>query len=135
MAKVTGIGGVFFKSRNDKAALAEWYEKHLGMPIEKSFGGAILRWPDDTAEDNGLTVWHVAGKESQWFSPSDSSFMINYRVDNLTEMIDQLRADGVEIVGGPESHENGKFAWIMDPDGNKVELWEPMLWDDKNKGA
>jgi predicted enzyme related to lactoylglutathione lyase len=135
MAKVTGIGGVFFKTKSDKAALAAWYEKHLGLPIEKSFGGAILRWPEDTAEDKGLTVWHVAGKESQWFSPSESSFMINYRVDNLTEMIEQLRADGVEIVGGPESHENGKFAWIMDPDGNKVELWEPKLWDDKNKDA
>jgi predicted enzyme related to lactoylglutathione lyase len=61
--------------------------------------------------------------------------MINYRVDNLDEMLAQLRAAGVAVVSGPESHENGKFAWIMDPDGNKVELWEPMLWDDKNKGA
>ena len=134
MARITGIGGVFFKSRNDKAALATWYQKHLGLPLE-GFGGAVLRWPDDKAEDGGLTVWHVAEKESQWFAPSDSSFMINYRVDNLEEMIAQLRAGGVEIVGGPESHENGKFAWVMDPDGNKVELWEPMVWDEKNKGA
>ena len=134
MARITGIGGVFFKSRNDDSALRAWYQKHLGLSLE-SFGGAILRWPDDKAEDKGLTVWHVAGKESQWFSPSDSSFMINYRVDNLDEMIAQLRADGVEIVQGPESAENGKFAWIMDPDGNKVELWEPMLWDEKNKSA
>ena len=134
MARITGIGGVFFKSRNDNAALATWYQKHLGLPLE-GFGGAVLRWPDDKAEDGGLTVWHIAEKESQWFAPSDSPFMINYRVDNLEEMIAQLRADGVEIVGGPESHENGKFAWIMDPDGNKVELWEPMLWDEKNKSA
>lgn len=134
MAKVTGIGGVFFKSRNDRAALATWYQKRLGMTLE-SFGGAILRWPDDKAEDNGLTVWHIAEKESQWFSPSDSAFMINYRVDNLDEMIAQLRADGVEVLRGPESHENGKFAWVLDPDGNKVELWEPMNWDEKNKGA
>jgi predicted enzyme related to lactoylglutathione lyase len=134
VAKVTGIGGVFFKSSNDHAALAAWYQTHLGMPLER-FGGAILRWPEDKAEDQGLTVWHVAAKESRWFSPSNSTFMINYRVDDLVEMIAQLRAAGVEIVGGPESHENGKFAWIMDPDGNKVELWEPMLWDDKNKGA
>lgn len=134
MARITGIGGVFFKSRNDNAALAAWYQKHLGIPLE-IWGGAVLRWPDDTAEDKGLTVWHVAEKESQWFSPSDSSFMINYRVDNLSEMIEQLRQGGVEIIGGPESHENGKFAWLMDPDGNKVELWEPMIWDDKNKGA
>jgi predicted enzyme related to lactoylglutathione lyase len=134
MARITGIGGVFLKSRNDKAALAAWYQKHLGMALEP-WGGAVLRWPDDKAEDKGLTVWHLAEKESQWFSPSDSSFMINYRVDNMDELIAQLRADGIEIIQGPESHENGKFAWIMDPDGNKVELWEPMLWDDKNKGV
>ena len=134
MARITGIGGVFFKSRNDNTALAAWYQKHLGLSLE-SFGGAILRWPDDKADDNGLTVWHVAAKDSKWFSPSDSSFMINYRVDNLDEMIAQLSAAGVEVVGGPESHENGKFAWIMDPDGNKVELWEPMKWDEKNKSA
>jgi predicted enzyme related to lactoylglutathione lyase len=124
MARITGIGGVFFKSKNDGAALAAWYQKHLGLSVE-SFGGAILRWPDDKAEDKGVTVWCVADKESKWFSPSDSPFMINYRVDNLDELIAQLRADGVEIISGPESHENGKFAWIMDPDGNKVELWEP----------
>lgn len=132
MAKVTGIGGVFFKSRNDSGALAAWYQKHLGMPLE-SWGGAVLRWPDDTASDKGVTVWTVADKESKWFSPSDAAMMINYRVDNMDEMLAQLRAAGVEIVKGPESHENGKFAWIMDPEANKVELWEPMAWDDKNK--
>ena len=134
MARITGIGGVFFKSRNDNAALAAWYQKHLGLALE-SFGGAILRWPDDHADDKGVTVWHVAERESQWFSPSDSSFMINYRVDNLDEMIAQLKAGGVEVLQGPESHENGKFAWILDPDGNKVELWEPKVWDEKNKSA
>ena len=134
MARITGVGGVFFKSKGDSAALAAWYRKHLGMSLE-AFGGAILKWPEDTAEDRGLTVWHVAEKDSQWFSPSNSSFMINYRVDNLDELLAQLHAAGVAVIGGPESHENGKFAWIMDPDGNKVELWEPMLWDDKNKGA
>lgn len=134
MARVTGIGGVFFKSRNDRAALAAWYQEHLGVSLE-SFGGAVMRWPDDKAEDKGLTVWHIAEKESQWFSPSDSSFMINYRVDDLDEMIAQLRAGGVEIIQGPESHENGKFAWLMDPEGNKVELWEPMSWDERNKSA
>ena len=132
MARVTGIGGVFFKSRTDNTALAAWYQKHLGMTLE-SFGGAVLRWPDDKAEDRGLTVWHIAERDSQWFSPSSSPFMINYRVDDLDGMLVQLRAGGISIVKGPESHENGKFAWIMDPDGNKVELWEPMIWDDKNK--
>ncbi|MEM9057113.1 MAG: VOC family protein [Pseudomonadota bacterium] len=134
MAKVTGIGGVFFKSRNDSAALAAWYQKHLGLELE-DFGGAVLKWPDDTASDKGVTVWCLAAKDSEWFSPSTSPFMINYRVDNLAELLEQLTAAGVEIVGGPETHENGKFAWIMDPEGNKVELWEPMLWDDKNKNA
>ena len=133
MAKVMGIGGVFFKSRNDSAALAAWYQNHLGIPLE-SWGGAVLRWPEDTAKDGGLTVWNVAKKESQWFSPSDSSFMINYRVDDMDASLAQLRAAGIEILKGPESHENGKFAWIMDPEGNKVELWEPMAWDEKNKG-
>jgi catechol 2,3-dioxygenase-like lactoylglutathione lyase family enzyme len=134
MAKVTGIGGVFFKCKGDPKALAAWYQKHLGMPLE-SWGGAILRWPNDRAEDKGLTVWHIAGSDSQWFAPSSSSFMFNYRVDDLGAMLAQLRADGIETVKGPESHENGKFAWIMDPDGNKVELWEPKLWDEKNKTA
>ncbi len=80
-------------------------------------------------------MWHVAGRESQWFSPSDSTFMINYRVDDLDALIHQLRNEGIEIVAGPESHENGKFAWIMDPDGNKVELWEPKTFNDADKGA
>src|SRR5262245_24565176 len=134
MAKVTGIGGVFFKSTGDSAALAAWYRKHLGMAVE-DFGGVILRWPDDKADDRGLTVWQVAKRESQWFSPSASSFMIDHRPDSPGELLEQPRAAGVEVLKGPESHENAKFAWIMDPDGNKVELWEPKAWDAKNKGA
>ena len=102
------------------------------MSVE-DFGGAILRWPADTADDGGLTVWHVADSDSQWFSPSTSSFMINDRVDDLDALLAQLRASGVGVVGGPESHENGKFAWIMDPEGNKAELWQPMAWDPENK--
>ena len=132
MAKVTGIGGVFLKSRNKGAELASWYQKNLGLNLE-SWGGAILRWPDDKAGDGGLTVWSAADKDTKWFSPSESSFMINYRVDNLDELLDQLKQNGVEIVSGPQSDENGKFAWIMDPDKNKVELWEPMISDEKNK--
>jgi len=134
MAKITGIGGVFLKSTTDSAALAAWYRDKLGMPVDAAMGGAaILRWPEDTAEDKGVTVWHLAKPESTWFAPSTSSFMINYRVDNMDEMIAQLTRAGVAIAKGPESHENGKFAWIMDPEGNKVELWEPKIWDDKNK--
>ena len=132
MAKVTGIGGVFFNSTNDHKALSEWYQKHLGLELEP-WGGAILKWPDDKSDDGGLTVWNAAAKDTKWFAPSASNFMINYRVDDLDEMLAQLRDAGVEVVSGPESHENGKFAWIMDPDGNKVELWQPMKWDESNK--
>src|SRR6267378_4485431 len=115
MAKVTGVGGVFFKSRGDRAALAAWYQKHLGMPLE-DFGGAILKWPDDRAEDRGLTVWHIAERESQWFSPSDSSFMINYRIDDLGEMLSQLRAGGVEVRGGRTSGGTlGEHAGYVEP--------------------
>jgi len=124
MAKVTGIGGVFFKSRNNHKELAAWYARHLGLVLE-SWGGAILEWSNDKAADGGQTVWHVAEKNTEWFSPSESSFMINYRVDDLDALLDQLRRDGVAILKGPIAEDNGKFAWIMDPDGNKVELWQP----------
>lgn len=134
MAKVTGIGGVFFKSTNDNAALSKWYSDMLSISLEV-WGGAVLNWQNDTAEDGGMTVWNVAEKGSEWFAPSTSSFMINYRVDDMAGIIEHLTKNGVEIHSGPESHENGKFAWIIDPDGNKVELWEPMIWDDKNKDA
>lgn len=132
MARVTGIGGVFFLSNDKGKELAEWYSKHLGMKLEE-FGGSILHWENDKAEDKGLTVWGVADKDSKWFKPSNSVFMINYRVDNMEKLIEQLTAADIEILQGPEYHENGVFAWIMDPAGNKVELWEPKLWDDKNK--
>jgi len=132
MAKITGIGGVFIKSAGKGSELAAWYQKNLGLELE-SWGGSILKWPDDKAEDGGMTVWSTADSDSKWFAPSESSFMINYRVDNMDELLDQLRANGVEILKGPDTEENGKFAWIMDPDGNKVELWEPMNWDVKNK--
>jgi predicted enzyme related to lactoylglutathione lyase len=124
MAKVTGIGGVFFKSKGEPAALAAWYQKHLGMPLEP-WGGALLRWSADPARDKGVTVWHLAEWNTEWFAPSDAPFMINYRVDDLSELLTSLQAAGVEILKGPESDENGEFAWIADPDGNKVELWEP----------
>jgi predicted enzyme related to lactoylglutathione lyase len=132
MAKVTGIGGVFFKSANKGSELAAWYEKNLGLSLE-SWGGSILKWTDDKVVDGGLTVWSTANSDSKWFAPSESSFMINYRVDNMDELLDQLKQNGVEILKGPDSEENGKFAWIMDPDGNKLELWEPMVMDEKNK--
>jgi predicted enzyme related to lactoylglutathione lyase len=124
MGKVTGIGGIFIKSKGKGADLAAWYEENLGLNLE-SWGGAILRWADDTASDGGMTVWSTADSDTKWFSPSEAPFMVNYRVDNLDEMLAALRANGVEIYKGPEKDENGEFAWILDPDGNKIELWEP----------
>lgn len=132
MARVTGIGGVFLKARGDAQKLAQWYETHLGLTLE-DFGGAILQWAEDKAEDGGLTVWATAEAEGSWFSPSASPFMINYRIDDMDGMLAPLEAAGVAIIQGPERHENGRFAWIMDPEGNKVELWEPKLWDKSGK--
>jgi predicted enzyme related to lactoylglutathione lyase len=134
MVKITGIGGVFFKSKGDPAALAAWYEKHLGLPLEP-WGGGALRWPEDKADDKGVTAWAVAKADSKWFAPSEAPFMINYRVDDLAGMLARLKASGIDVLQGPESHENGKFAWIVDPDGNKVELWEPKAWAEKNKAV
>ena len=131
MARVTGIGGVFFLSKGDGKSLSAWYEKHLGMKLE-DYGAAVLQWEEDTAEDKGLTVWSVADKDSEWFRPSESRFMINYRVDDMAGMLAQLEAGGVAILKGPEFHENGAFAWLLDPEGNKIELWEPKNWDEKN---
>ena len=129
MAKVTGIGGVFIKSTGDGAALANWYRDHLGIELS-DFGGAVLNWQNDRASDGGLTVWATADSDSTWFAPSSAGFMINYRVDDLIGLLAQLKEAGVQIVEGPECHENGAFAWIMDPEGNKVELWQPCEWDD-----
>lgn len=132
MARVTGIGGVFFLAQNDNKTLARWYETHLGIRLQ-DWGGGVLNWPEDVADDGGATVWHVAGPDSDWFKPSAARFMINYRVDDLEELLAQLRAADVAIHKGPEYHENGIFAWVLDPDGNKVELWQPMAWDEANK--
>lgn len=124
MARVTGIGGIFFKATGDPKLLAAWYEKNLGMTLE-SWGGAILKWTQDTADDEGVTVWHVADAATEWFSPSRASFMINYRVDDITALLARLADNGVAVHQGPETHDNGVFAWVLDPDGNKLELWEP----------
>lgn len=132
MAKVTGFGGVFFKAKSDEGALRAWYEQNLGIKLEQ-WGGAVLRWKEDVSEDGGVSVWQIAAPATRWFEPSASSFMINYRIDNMAEMIEQLKEGGVQIQRGPEYHENGAFLWILDPDGNKVELWEPRNWDEKNK--
>ena len=100
MAKVTGIGGVFFKSTNNHKKLAEWYSQNLGMTLEP-WGGAILQWTDDRAGDRGQTVWNVAAKHSEQFKPSSASFMINYRVDNLAELLATLQHKRRRNLEGP----------------------------------
>ena len=125
MARVTGIGGVFFKAKDPKG-LAAWYATHLGMKLEE-WGGVVFDWAADQAAQpaRGATVWHLADADGDWFAPSTSAVMINYRVDDLDGLLEQLRAAGVETLKGPDEELNGRFAWVMDPEGNKVELWEP----------
>jgi predicted enzyme related to lactoylglutathione lyase len=122
MARVTGIGGVFFKAK-DPEALAAWYRDHLGFDVQP-WGGAAFRWgtPDNP---DGTTAWSLFGADSTHFEPSASPFMINYRVDDLAGLLGALRSGGCNVVGGPEESDYGRFAWVLDPEGNKVELWEP----------
>lgn len=120
MGKVTGIGGVFFKA-DDPEKLYQWYEKYLGIKREGGYVG--FRWSDDC--EDGMTTWSIFKKQSDYFSPSVSQMMINYRVDDLDGLLETMRADGVATDPKREDHEYGRFAWIMDPEGNKIELWEP----------
>jgi len=120
MARVTGIGGVFFKA-DDPEKLYQWYEKHLG--IKREHGYVSFQWRDDDVEE-GCTTWSIFRKQSDYFSPSVSPLMINYRVDDLDGLLNAMRADGVAIEKREDS-DYGCFAWVMDPEGNKIELWEP----------
>jgi catechol 2,3-dioxygenase-like lactoylglutathione lyase family enzyme len=120
MKRVTGIGGIFFKAK-DPDALREWYRKHLG--IEAESWGFHFQWSDDPQKDGGTTVWSVFADSSKYF---DRPFMINYRVENLDELLNQLRTEGIDIdPKSGEPSEFGKFGWVTDPEGNRVELWEP----------
>ena len=124
MKRVTGIGGVFFKTPNP-ANSREWYNKHLG--IESSQYGAVFEWlQKDNPTKEGNTAWNPFPADTQYFNPSKQEFMINYRVENLEALLVLLKEEGVTIVGDMESFDYGKFAWIMDSDGNKIELWEPV---------
>lgn len=125
MARVTGIGGIFFKAQ-DQAKSLEWYRKHLGIESAE-WGGCGFTWREATDPDEiGYTVWSPFKGDTDYFDPGRQPFMVNYRVDDLPAMLEALRAEGVEIVGDMIEEENGKFAWILDPDGQKVELWEPV---------
>lgn len=124
MKKVTGLGGVFFRC-SDPESTREWYKQRLGIDSDR-YGFSFL-WRDlDQPDQRGYTVWSPFPEETEYFNPSDKQFMINYRVADIDVLVDQLRDEGVEIVGGPEQYKNGKFAWILDPEGNKIELWEPI---------
>lgn len=124
MKRVTGIGGIFFKSDNPDR-LYQWYEKHLGIQPAPDGTGAIFEWREKQAEQTGMTVWSIFPHDTKYFDPSSSSFMINYRVENLDALLQALREEGVEIEPRQENYEYGRFAWVIDPDGNRIELWEP----------
>jgi predicted enzyme related to lactoylglutathione lyase len=123
--RVTGIGGIFFKAKDPKA-LRSWYQEKLGIAIQEGFNFGMFQWrerQDPTRE--GTTVWGVFPETTKYFAPSAASFMINYRVRNLDALLAELRSAGVTVDGKVVEDFNGKFAWIVDPEGNKIELWEP----------
>jgi catechol 2,3-dioxygenase-like lactoylglutathione lyase family enzyme len=120
MKRVTGIGGVFFKSQ-DPAALRSWYREHLGVESEE--WGAVFPWREqDRPERSGHTVWAPFPADSDYFP---GPLMVNYRVDDLDAVLSALRAEGVEVDDRVEESEFGRFGWIVDPDGRRVELWQP----------
>jgi predicted enzyme related to lactoylglutathione lyase len=120
MAGVTGLGGIFFKARDPKA-LSDWYAQHLGLKLER-FGG--VKFLDDSTLP-GCIVWSPFKEDTTYFAPSDKPFMINFRVDDLDALLAQLRAAGVQVDAKVDKSEYGNFGWIMDPEGNRVELWQP----------
>jgi predicted enzyme related to lactoylglutathione lyase len=128
MARVTGIGGVFLRAR-DPRALAAWYARTLGIQLN-SYGGANFLWKDEVPRSTGMTAWSTFPADTEYFGPGDDrgpqQVMINYRVDNLDELVEQLRAAGVSIDPRREDYEYGRFAWITDPEGNRIELWQPL---------
>jgi predicted enzyme related to lactoylglutathione lyase len=122
--RVTGIGGVFFKSLDPKT-LGAWYKAHLGIQFE-DWGGTQFLWRQrEEPERTGATVWSLFKQESTYFGPSNKPFMVNYIVEDLAAILAQLRADGVTVDDKVEESEYGKFGWAMDPEGNRFELWEP----------
>jgi len=118
---ITGVGGVFFKAKDPKA-LAAWYRDVLGMPME-AWGGAALRY--DAPKHPPKLAWSAFPASTNYFAPSSGAFMINYAVDDLDALIARLGAKNVEVLKRADDGTNGRFAWILDPEGNKVELWEP----------
>ncbi|MGO4918621.1 VOC family protein [Maribacter spongiicola] len=120
--RVTGLGGFFFKTK-DPDQSKNWYNKHLGLNTDQY--GCTFWWKDKEGNDCS-TQWSPMNADTDYFKPSQSSFMMNFRVENLVELLEVLKEEGVTIVGEIQEFEYGKFGWILDPDGNKLELWEPI---------
>ncbi|CAM1342715.1 VOC family protein [Tenacibaculum amylolyticum] len=119
--KVLGIGGVFFKTK-DTNATKNWYKKHLGFNTDD--WGCTFWWKDNEGK-KASTQWSPFSKDTDYFKPSEKDFMFNYRVENLKELLEELKAEGVTVIDKVEEYSYGKFGWIIDLDGNKIELWEP----------
>ena len=120
--RVTGIGGIFFKSENPNET-KDWYKNHLGLNTDDY--GCTFWWKDNDGND-ASTQWSPFKKDTNYFEPSQKDFMMNFRVHDLKGLLKVLKEEGVTIVGEIQEFEYGKFGWILDPDGNKVELWEPI---------
>lgn len=120
--KVTGIGGIFFKSK-DPSYMRDWYQQHLGLNTDQY--GTSFEWRQADSEQKGFTVWSPFEQNTPYFQPSEREFMINFRVEDLEGLLEELKAAGVQQVGEMQVYEYGKFAHVMDPEGNKLELWEP----------
>ena len=126
MARVTGIGGIFLKARN-REALAAWYRDRLGIPVQ-DWHGAMFRFRDDpTPRDSGYAVWSLFSQDSDYFGPGAQTCMVNFRVDDLDALLGSLRAAGCAVEEARHEDEFGRFGWVTDPEGNRVELWEPRI--------
>ena len=123
MARVTGVGGVFFRARDPKG-LAAWYREHLGLPIGEGEDHAVLLWADDPRGSGGATVWSAFPNDTEYFA-AERQFMINLRVDDLDGLLTNLRDAGMNVDEKVDEIEYGRFGWFVDPEGNRVELWEP----------
>lgn len=123
MAKVLGIGGVFLKSP-DPQRLCQWYSGWLGLNVESQGMSFVLFFPGSMPR-NAYTVWSVFEANTTYFSPSNNEFLFNFVVDNLDHALGQVKAGGAQQVGEIEKNDYGQFGWFMDPDDNKVELWQP----------
>ncbi len=124
MARVTGIGGVFLKARDPKA-LTAWYVEHLGLHKDET--GITFRWSDEIPPATGMTAWSLFAENTRYFGEGSQTAMINYRVDDLDALLKQLEAAGVWIDPKRDDYDFGRFAWIKDPEGNRIELWQPLV--------